>query len=193
MRENILTINNKLLSTIQEQNGAHYAPYTDATSLSSDLSHLIREASSSSDETLAKDLIEVDRLVNVFGLHLASLEWRQHSDQVIDLVNALADKRDGSNPNLRALESTARNRKMKRLLGSQEPLYTENTNIENLSDENKELLASLQALAQIQKENGPDAVKELIIANTDDAAPLLALQHLAKNLGIQKVQNNTAV
>jgi phosphoenolpyruvate carboxylase len=117
-----------------------------------------------------------------FGFHLATLEWRQHSDYLLytfdEREHALHPERRHFaelDAHFQAARIRDSFRDGKSLLDYEHLLVTPKA---------KEVVASLRVLGEIRKRYGGAAVGEIIISNCEESAVVLVLERLALDAGV---------
>lgn len=131
---------------------------------------------------VARNLARLARRFATFGFHVATLEWRQHSDFILFAFDERAHALHPTNLHMSELDAAHRAARIRESLHDETTL----TDYEHLLTTPKavELLHSLRALAQIRARFGADAVGELIISNCEDTPVILALERLARDTGV---------
>ena len=188
-RRALVGIYARLASTLHELTGtealrhalAPQDPYRAAEEFLDDLR--VIEASLRShhaDALVAPRLAPLARAVQVFGLHLATVDLRQSSDQheevVAELLAVARIERD-----YRALDEDAKRGLLLRLLIEARPLrvraalYSQHTQDE---------LAIFEAVTELRARYGAAALKHYIISHTEDVSDLLEVLLLFKEAGI---------
>ncbi len=130
-------------------------------------------------EGALRDLL---REVEVFGLHLATLDIRQHSERharAVAEVLACA----GVAPDYLSLDEDARVALLARALGDPRPLvpvrlpYTPDT---------REVVETFRAVAAVLDELGPESIHSAVVSMTRGASDVLAALLLAKEAGLYR-------
>ncbi|MFK7883606.1 MAG: phosphoenolpyruvate carboxylase [Phycisphaerales bacterium] len=117
----------------------------------------------------------------VFGLHLATLDIRQHSDVHEEAVGELL-KLGGVEPSFSSLDENARVRLLRSELGNPRPLRPMGC---GLGDSSTELLATMEVVRKaIGRE--PDSVRCWIISMTHRVSDMLGLLLLMKETGLHR-------
>jgi len=117
----------------------------------------------------------------VFGLHLATLDIRQHSEVHEHAVGELL-KVGGVEPSFETLDEEARVRLLRRELGNPRPLRPVDC---GLSDPTTELLATMDVVRDAV-EREPDSVRCWIISMTHRVSDMLGLLLLMKESGLHR-------
>ncbi len=124
-----------------------------------------------------RDLV---RQVEVFGLHMATLDIRQHSERhAAALAEVLAAA--GVCADFAALNETERIDLLSREIGNPRPLIP--TRLE-YSPDTVEVIATFRAIAAILDQLSPEAIETYIVSMTRGASDLLAPLLLAKEAGL---------
>lgn len=124
-----------------------------------------------------RDLV---RQVEVFGLHMATLDIRQHSERhAAALAEVLAAA--GVCADYTALNETERIDLLSREIGNPRPLIP--TRLE-YSPDTVEVIAAFRAIAAILDQLSPEAIETYIVSMTRGASDLLAPLLLAKEAGL---------
>lgn len=132
-------------------------------------------------------LAELMLRVRVFGLHLASLDIRQHSAVHERAVGELI-RVGGVNADYAALDEPARLELLRRELTSPRPLLPPGA---TLSDETAEVLGVLRVVAEAQQRE-PDAVRAYVVSMTHSASDLLEVLLLMKEAGLYRFDADAA-
>ncbi len=125
-------------------------------------------------------LHDVMREVEVFGLHLASLDVRQHSERherALAEVLAVA----GVCPSFRALDEPARVALLAGALDDPRPLVPVRL---PYTPETREVVETFRAVAAVLDELAPESMHTLIVSMTRGASDVLAALLLAKEAGL---------
>ena len=125
-------------------------------------------------------LRDVLRGVEVFGLHLATLDVRQHSERhAAALAEVLAQA--GVCPDYRALDEGARVALLSRALEDPRPLVPVQP---AYSKEAREVIDTFRTAAAIVAELSPEAIHTVIVSMTRGASDVLAALVLAREAGL---------
>ena len=122
-----------------------------------------------------RDLIQ---RVRIFGFHLAEIEVRQHAERHTAAVAELF--RLASGEDYRALDDAGRLTVLSQSLAGP----SIGLPLEALSPATREVLETFSAIADIQREHGPQACQSYIISMSRAAADVLAVQFLAREAGL---------
>ena len=127
-------------------------------------------------------LRDVVREIEVFGLHLATLDVRQHSERHAE---ALAEifARAGVSADYRALSEDARAALLGRALDDPRPLVPRWA---SFSPPVREVIATFHAIAAITDELSPEAIHTVIVSMTRGASDLLAVLVLLREAGLYR-------
>jgi phosphoenolpyruvate carboxylase len=136
---------------------AHPHAYKSAREFESDLVLVRDSLCANRGERLVEILLDpLLRKVGTFGLHLHALDIRQHASVLTQGLSDLAS----------AVVSP----------GSQEP--------STLPPQSAELLATFRAIAEVKRTDGPEAIRNLIISNTQSEEDVLTVVRLAAVCGV---------
>ena len=131
---------------------------------------------------VARGLARLMRRYATFGFHVATLEWRQHSDFILFTFD---ERAHALRPDQRRMSELETQHRIARIRESFHDGATLTDYEQQLSSPKAvELMQSLRALAQIRQRYGAEAVGELIISNCEDVPVVLALQRLAQDAGV---------
>ena len=127
-------------------------------------------------------LRDVIREIEVFGLHLATLDVRQHSERHTE---ALAEifARAGISADYCALDENARAAMLARALDDPRPLIPLRA---SFSPAVREVIATFHTIAAITEELSPEAIHTVIVSMTRGASDLLAVLVLAREAGLYR-------
>jgi len=132
-------------------------------------------------------LAELILRARVFGLHMASLDLRQHS-AVHERVVAELLKAGGVQESYASLDEPARLAILRAELVNPRPLLRRGA---ELSEESAEILAMLEVVAQAQSRE-PDSVRAYVVSMTHSVSDLLEVQLLMKESGLFHLGPNGA-
>jgi phosphoenolpyruvate carboxylase len=156
-------------------------PYASAEEFSADLAVIARSLAGHHARALvAPRLAPLMRAVQVFGLHLATLDLRQSSDQHEAVVAELL-RVARLEPDYAALDEPARRVRLLGLLADARPLrvrgaaYSERTQGE---------LAVFEAAREVLERYGRNAIRHYIISHTEQVSDLLEVLLLQKECGL---------
>ncbi len=127
-------------------------------------------------------LRDVIREVEVFGLHLATLDVRQHSERHAAALGEIL-ARAGVSTEYRALGEDARAAILARTLDDPRPLIPLRA---SYSPEVREVVATFHAIAAVTDELSPEAIHTVIVSMTRGASDLLAVLVLAREAGLYR-------
>ena len=150
--------------------------YTSPKELLRDLSDLqdpLKKAGAKSAMALVGRLI---RLVEVFGLHLMTLDIRQHADRHRAAIGEVL-ARAGVHPAYAAMTADGRLALLESQLASPRPLISARP---DYSPATNEIIQTFRAVCAILEQQCPEAIENLIISGTEDAANLLEVLLLAR-------------
>ncbi|MFN7137546.1 MAG: phosphoenolpyruvate carboxylase, partial [Thermomonas sp.] len=158
-------------------------PYASAGDFAADLA--VMEASLRShhaEALIAPRLAPLQRAVQVFGFHLATLDLRQSSDKHEAVVAELL-RVARLEPDYSALGEAAKQERLLALLNDARPLRVHGAVYSALARDELEILETARdALARY----GRPAIRHAIISHTEDASDLLELLLLLKEAGLMR-------
>ncbi|MFN7726441.1 MAG: phosphoenolpyruvate carboxylase [Rubrivivax sp.] len=179
----------RLAATLQELTGtealrhavAPQNPYRSAAEFSADLAVIERSLHHHHAQALiAPRLAPLQRAVQVFGFHLATLDLRQSSDQhetvVAELLRQARICGDYS-----ALDESARRTLLLQLLNDARPLRVRGAAYSPLAQGE---LAIFETAAVARARYGREALRHYIISHTEDVSDLLEVLLLQKEAGL---------
>jgi len=175
---------------LQMRDRLHHDPRYDGTQLLDDL-RTIRAALV---EAGLADVADGGRLADaivrarVFGLHMATLDIRQHSGVHEEAVAELL-RVGGVEDDYAALDERARCETLRRELAGPRPLRPIAT---TLSDATAELLATLEVVRQARRHE-PNSIRAYVISMTHDLSDLLELLLLMKETGLLEIGADGAI
>jgi phosphoenolpyruvate carboxylase len=124
-------------------------------------------------------LLDLRRRVETFGFALAELEIRQHAERHADAVAELLGL--SGVPNYRGMAEADRMRVLEEHLDAEAPLGLPP---DALSPATREVLETFQAMADIQRLNGPRGSQTCVISMSRAASDVLAVLLLARESGL---------
>ena len=131
---------------------------------------------------VAPRLAPLQRAVQVFGFHLATVDLRQSSDQheavIVELLRAARLEDDYS-----ALDEPARRELLLRLLNDARPLRVHGAQYSALALGE---LAIFEAALKMRALFGPESIRHYIISHTEDVSDLLEVLLLQKECGLMR-------
>ena len=188
-RRALIGVYARLAATLHELTGtealrhavAPQDPYASADELLADLR--VIEASLRSHHAqalIAPRLRPLQRAVQVFGFHLATLDLRQSSDKheavVAELLRVARIEADYS-----ALDEAAKRAVLQRLLADVRPLRVHDAPYSELA---RGELAIFEAARALLRRHGRDALRHYIISHTESVSDLLEVLLLLKETGL---------
>lgn len=148
--------------------------YAHAGPLVDDLSVMARSLREHRGERIADEhLRDLIGQVRTFGLHMLSLDVRQHRDRHLACLDALA-------PGFSRLDEAGKLARLDEMVRAGLPV----PDWDALDDETRETLAVFKVIARAQEESGPQAVDTYIVSFTRDVSDLLAVLALARTAGL---------
>jgi phosphoenolpyruvate carboxylase len=158
-------------------------PYSSPAEFGADLAVIARSLSSHHAEALiAPRLAPLQRAVQVFGFHLATVDLRQSSDQH-ELVIAELLRIARLEPDYGALDEAARRELLIRLLNDARPLRVHGAEYSELA---RGELAIFEAALEMRAAYGAEAIRHYIISHTEDVSDLLEVLLLQKECGLMR-------
>nr|WP_232008649.1 phosphoenolpyruvate carboxylase [Arthrobacter agilis] len=179
----------KLLNTAArvQQQTAHEPgrDYNDTAQVLADL-ELLGESLRQHSASLAADgaLATASRVISSFGLHLATLDIREHADMHHDVVAQLTDRLGELDVPYLELDREGRLRTLARELASRRPLAAGNP---PLDDGARRTFDVFREIAAALRTYGPDVVETYIVSMTRGADDVLAPVVLAREAGLVDV------
>jgi len=158
-------------------------PYGSAAEFSADLAVIERSLRSHhADALIAPRLAPLQRAVQVFGFHLATVDLRQSSDQheavIVELLRTARLEDDYS-----ALDEPARRELLMKLLNDARPLRVHGAQYSPLALGE---LAIFEAALKMRARFGTEAIRHYIISHTEDVSDLLEVLLLQKECGLMR-------
>jgi len=158
-------------------------PYASAAEFGADLAVIERSLRAHHAEALvAPRLAPLQRAVQVFGLHLATVDLRQSSDQheavIVELLRTARLEEDYG-----ALDEAARRELLLKLLNDARPLRVHGAEYSPLALGE---LAIFEAALRMRAQFGPEAIRHYIISHTEDVSDLLEVLLLQKECGLMR-------
>ena len=158
-------------------------PYASAEEFGADLAVIERSLHSHHAGALvAPRLAPLQRAVQVFGFHLATVDLRQSSDQheavIVELLRA-ARLED----NYSALDEAARRELLLKLLNDARPLRVHGAEYSALAQGE---LAIFEAAKKMRALFGHESIRHYIISHTEDVSDLLEVLLLQKECGLMR-------
>ena len=133
-------------------------------------------------------LRDVTREVEVFGLHLATLDVRQHSDRHTAALTEIF-ARAGVSADYHALAEEDRAATVARALEDPRPLVPLRA---SFSPEVHEVIATFHAIAAVTEELSPEAIQKVIVSMTRGASDMLAVLLLAREACLYRPDEGTS-
>ncbi len=133
-------------------------------------------------------LRDITREVEVFGLHLATLDVRQHSERHSAALSEIF-ARAGVSADYRALAEDDRAAIVARILEDPRPLIPLRA---SFSPEVHEVIATFHAIAAVTDELSPEAIQTVIVSMTRGASDMFAVLLLAREAGLYRPDEGTS-
>ncbi|QSB04584.1 phosphoenolpyruvate carboxylase [Natronoglycomyces albus] len=164
--------------------------YLDAGGLLADL-QLIRDSlARHRGQLAARGIVDrVMRTVAAFGLQLATLDVREHSDAHHEVLAEMFDATGELDRTYASLSADERNQLLARELSGHRPLSSMYV---DLTEANRKTFGVFSAIRDARKQFGPEVVESYIISMTHDAADVLAPAILAREAGLIDVHARRA-
>ena len=154
--------------------------YPDAGAFAADLALIAASIADHSGSQVGRPLARLRRAVEMYGFRLYTLEWRQHRDRVVRALDEIVAIVEPDAPALSGRPDAERRAWFERELASLRPLIPRGI---TFSAPTVDVLASLDAVAELRLRRGADAVESFILAGTESALDLLALLVLVRACG----------
>ena len=190
-RRALIGIYARLAATLHELTGtealrhavAPQDPYPDADAFAADLAIIERSLRSHhADALVAPRLAPLQRAVQVFGFHLATVDLRQSSDQH-ELVVAELLRIARIEPDYASLSEDQRRALLLRLLDEARSLRVRGADYSALAQGE---LAIFETAAEMRKRFGKAAIRHYIISHTETVSDLLEVLLLQKEAGLMQ-------
>lgn len=175
-RRKLAFVHRRLRNTLADAAGG----YADPAALLADLAPLAASVRAHSGADVARPVRRLVRAVDLFGFRLCTLEWRQHRDRVVRALDEIVAAVEPGTAPLSARDDAQRREWFARELDSARPLLPRGF---AFSAESADVIASLDAVAELRARRGGSAVGSVILAGTESAFDLLALFALARACG----------
>lgn len=164
--------------------------YQGAAALSADLDLMERSLRQNAGAMLADALLhDLQRVVGVFGLHLATLDIRQHSARhaaaLTEIFAAAALTADYA-----ALDEEARTRLLTEVIANPRPLIPARLDYSPATTETIEVFRTVAAL---REDLNPDIIHTYVISMTTGPSDVLAVLLLAREAGLYEPQVQSAL
>nr|WP_223263258.1 phosphoenolpyruvate carboxylase [Arthrobacter sp. NamB2] len=182
----------KLLNTAARvQNQTAHEPgrdYNDTAQVLADL-QLVGDSLRHHAAGLAADgaLATASRVISSFGLHLATLDIREHADMHHDVVAQLTDRLGELEVPYLELDRAGRLQALSRELASRRPLATSNPPLDDGARRTFDVFREISAALETY---GPDVIETYIVSMTRGADDVLAPVVLAREAGLVDVVGN---
>ncbi|MFL6627310.1 MAG: phosphoenolpyruvate carboxylase [Vitreoscilla sp.] len=190
-RRALVGIYARLAATLQQLTGTEalrhavvpQGPYASSSEFSADLAVIERSLRSHhADALIAPRLAPLQRAVQVFGFHLATVDLRQSSDQheavIVELLRTARLEDDYG-----ALDEPARRELLLELLNDARPLRVHGAEYSPLALGE---LAIFEAALKMRARFGTEAIRHYIISHTEDVSDLLEVLLLQKECGLMR-------
>ncbi len=155
--------------------------YATAAELKADLDCIDASLTENGSAALAQGRLRaLRRAVDVFGFHLASLDFRQNSDVHARVIGELAAT-GGLCEDYAGLDEAARVALLLAELGNPRPLSSPH---QTYGEETAGQLASMQVAAEAHRRLGPASVPHYVISKADGVSDILEVAVLLKEAGL---------
>jgi phosphoenolpyruvate carboxylase len=190
-RRALIGVYARLAATLQRLTGTEalrhavvpQGPYDSPAEFGADLAVIARSlASHHAQALIAPRLAPLQRAVQVFGFHLATVDLRQSSDQH-ELVVAELLRTARLEADYARLDEPARRALLLRLLNDARPLRVRGAAYSELA---RSELAIFEAALAMRAAYGPEAIRHYIISHTEDVSDLLEVLLLQKEAGLMR-------
>ncbi|MEE2570978.1 phosphoenolpyruvate carboxylase [Pseudarthrobacter sp. J64] len=169
----------------------HGRDYNGAPELLADLA-LLEASLRNHSGALAADgaLARVQRAVASFGLHLATLDIREHADQHHDAVGQLMDRLGGPGLRYAELSRSERFEVLGSELASRRPLSGHPIKLDGAADGTYDVFREIR---RALKTYGPDVIETYIVSMTRGADDVLAAAVLAREAGLVNLYGDSPI
>ena len=127
------------------------------------------------------------RQVETFGFHLVKLDIRQHSSRHNDSIAEVFASLKIVNGDYKRLSEEAKIRLLSKEVMNPRPLIPHQL---NFSSETNETIATFRAIRQALDDISPEAIDSYIISMSHQPSDILAVQLLAKEAGLFRIDDN---
>lgn len=163
--------------------------YRGAKDLVNDLRIMDRSLRANAGALLADgELHDLIRLVEVFGVHMATLDIRQHSSRHTSALQEILAA-SGVCEDYKALDEAARTALLSDELQSKRPLIPSRL---GYSDDTNETVETLRTVAALLEQLNPDVIHTYIISMTTGPSDVLAVLLLAREAGLYDLAAGTS-
>ncbi len=155
--------------------------YEDSHGLLTDLSRLGEALESEGLGTIVSEFVKpLERQVQTFGFHLASLDLRDHRQQHTE---ALTEALDAEDIDYVAMDEAERQRFLTEAIRSEQPVLDLDDR-DGFSEETAVVLERFDRLASWHDEYGPDSIDTYCISMTEEPSHVLEVLFLADQAGV---------
>lgn len=175
-RRKMAFMHHRLGLTLEHAPGGYDGPHEFSADLDLVWQSLRERAATPTAEPLRRLL----RTVDIFGFHLCEMEWRQHRDVLVEIMDAVTAIVAPSWPSYSELGEGERFVWLEAELAGQRPLIPH----AHFELRVQEALESLRILAKARREHGAQSVRTVILSGTDTASDVLMLALLARECGV---------
>jgi len=190
-RRALIGVYARLAATLQRLTGTEalrhavvpQGPYDSAAEFGADLAVIARSLRSHhAGALIAPRLAPLQRAVQIFGFHLATVDLRQSSDQH-ELVVAELLRTARLEADYASLDEPGRRTLLLRLLNDARPLRVHGAEYSDLA---RSELAIFEAALTMRAAFGHEAIRHYIISHTEDVSDLLEVLLLQKEAGLMR-------
>ncbi|MBA3359596.1 MAG: phosphoenolpyruvate carboxylase [Thermoleophilaceae bacterium] len=187
VRQKLLNTHSRLTESRPHDQGRDYA---DAGELLADLALLRESLLAHRGELIARGRLEsVMRTIAAFGLHLATLDVREHADAHHDALAQLFDRLRDHGPRYSELERRERRELLAAELRSQRPLAGSPPPLDEAGARTYE---AFSAIRSAQERYGPEVIESYIVSMCSGADDIFAAVLLAREAGLVDVPAGVA-
>ena len=168
----------------------HEGAYREASEILVDLRALEQALEEVGASHLASDVARIERMVEIFGLHLATLDLRQNSavhERALDELLAWAGE---EGPSYSALDEAGRRAFLERELAHRRPLALRGASCGPTADR---VLGAYAVIADHVQRRGTAGLGPSIVSMTREASDLLAVYLFQREVGLLRIDEGAPV